>query len=42
MTNVSLLLSSWFYININFLLLTSFSLRFSELTLVGLALNVVD
>ena len=34
--------SSWCYICINFFLLTSFSLPFSELSLVRLALDVVD
>ena len=34
--------SSWCYICINFFLLTSFSLPFSELSLVRLALDLVD
>ena len=34
--------SSWCYIDINFFLLTSFSLPFSELSVVGLALDLVD
>ena len=34
--------SSWYYIDINFFLLTSFSLPFSELSLVGLALDLVE
>jgi len=32
----------WCYIDTNFFLLTSFSLPFSKLSLVGLALDVVD
>jgi len=34
--------SSWCYIDIKFFLLTSFSLPFSELSVVGLVLDLVD
>ena len=40
--SVSSVQSSWCYIDINFFLLTSFSLPFSELSLVGLALDLVE